>query len=198
MLSSSVTAYAPDQDYISLQAIGSTTENITKPMLVKAMCLLPNTSTCGLCMHRECGKRFPCHRLQRKPLVSDPDMHHDTFVAHVPWCMSGSVTRGGGGNVSGIPGACVTRNFTYLARGPWFDTKWDPVPRRFVHLMVYKRVKSVQQSFKIRTENGKLTPTHGTPLLTWINFDYNMVSVAVAMWFVQCMNKVCIDLRNAR
>ena len=36
---------------------------------------------------------FPRHRLQRKPLVSDPGMHHDTCVTHVPWCMSGSLTR---------------------------------------------------------------------------------------------------------
>ena len=50
------------------------------------------------------------HRLLRKPLVSDPGMHH------VPWCMSGSLTRGGGENV---PGACATRNFMCLARGPW-------------------------------------------------------------------------------
>ena len=69
-------------------------------------------------MHRECRERFPCHRLQRKPLVSDPGMHHGTCVSHVPWCMSGSLTRGGGGNVPGILGACATRNFTYLARGP--------------------------------------------------------------------------------
>ena len=26
------------------------------------------------------------------PLVSDPDMHHDTCVTHVPWCMPGSLT----------------------------------------------------------------------------------------------------------
>ena len=25
----------------------------------------------------------------------------------MPWCMSGSLTRGGGGNVPGIPGACA-------------------------------------------------------------------------------------------
>ena len=59
------------------------------------------------------------HRLQRKPLVSDPSMHHGTCVTHVPWCMSGSLTRGGGENVPGIPGACATRNFTYLVRGPF-------------------------------------------------------------------------------
>ena len=27
------------------------------------------------------------------PWVSDSDMHHDTFVTHVPWCMPGSLTN---------------------------------------------------------------------------------------------------------
>ena len=81
--------------------------------------LLPDTQNCELCMRRECLERFPRHRLQKKPLISDPDMHHGTCITHVPWCMSGSLTRGGGENDPGIPGACATRNFTYLARGPW-------------------------------------------------------------------------------
>ena len=68
---------------------------------------------------------FSRHRLQRKSLVSDSSMHHGTCVTHVPWCMSGSLTRVGGENVPVIPGACVTRNFTYLARG-----SWDPVAAR--------------------------------------------------------------------
>ena len=58
-------------------------------------------------------------RLQRKSLVSDPGVHHGTCVTHVPWCMSGSLTHGGGENVPGIPGACATYNFAYLVRGPW-------------------------------------------------------------------------------
>ena len=70
-------------------------------------------------MRRECRERFPRHRLQREPLVSDPFMHYATCVTHVPWCMSGSLTLGGGENVSGFPGACATRNFTYLVRGPY-------------------------------------------------------------------------------
>ena len=52
-------------------------------------------------------------------LVSDPGMHHDTYVMHVPWCMSGSLIRCGRKNVPGMSGVCATRNFTYLARGPW-------------------------------------------------------------------------------
>ena len=74
---------------------------------------------CVLVTHREYQERFSRPQLQRKWLVSDPDMHHGTCVTHVPWCMSGSLTRGGRENVPGIPGACTTRNFTYLARGPW-------------------------------------------------------------------------------
>ena len=36
------------------------------------MGLLPDTENCWLRMRRECRERFPRHRLQRKPLVSDP------------------------------------------------------------------------------------------------------------------------------
>ena len=65
--------------------------------------LLPDKQKGGLRMRRECQERFPRHRLQRKPLVSDPGMHHGTCVTHVPRCMSGSLTRDGGENVPGIP-----------------------------------------------------------------------------------------------
>ena len=83
-----------------------------------AMGLLPDTYNCGLRMRRDCRERFPRYRLQRKLLVSDLGMHHGTCVTHVPWCMSGSLTRRGGENATGILGACATGNFTYLVRGP--------------------------------------------------------------------------------
>ena len=79
-----------------------------------------------LLMHRECREHLPRPRLQRKPLVNNPGMHHSTCVTHVPWCMSGSLVCGGGENVTGIPGACAIRNFTYLARGPCHHP-WDPL-----------------------------------------------------------------------
>ena len=56
------------------------------------MGLLPDTQNCGLRMRRECRERFPRHRLQRKPIIGDPGMHHGTRVTHVLWCMSGSLT----------------------------------------------------------------------------------------------------------
>ena len=83
------------------------------------MGLLPDVQNCGLCTRRECRECYPRHRQQRKPLLSDPGMHHGTCVTHVLWCMSGSLTRGSGDNVPGIPGACAFRNFANLVRGPW-------------------------------------------------------------------------------
>ena len=82
------------------------------------MGLLPDTLNCRLPMRRECRERLPASG------VSDPKMHHDTCVTHVPWCMSGSLTIGffwspWRENVPGIPGACATRDFTYLVWGPW-------------------------------------------------------------------------------
>ena len=76
---------------------------------------------------------FPCHWLQRKPLVSYPGMHHGTCVTHVPWCMSGSLTRGGGENV---PGACATHYFMYLTGGPLTQTyKGNFVDDRTMYLL---------------------------------------------------------------
>ena len=45
---------------------------------------LTRYAKCGLRMRREYRERFPRHRLQMKPLVSDPGMHHGTCVTHVP------------------------------------------------------------------------------------------------------------------
>ena len=88
------------------------------------MGFLPHTLNYALPMRRECWERFPRHRYRRKSQVSDPDMHHGTCVLHVPWCMSGSLTRGGGENVPGIPGACATHTFSYLARGPLHNVSY--------------------------------------------------------------------------
>ena len=65
------------------------------------------------------GNVFPATDFKGNPRISDPGMHNGTCVTHVSWYMSGSLTRGDGKNAPGISGACATRNFTYLARGPW-------------------------------------------------------------------------------
>ena len=82
------------------------------------MDLLPDTKMCASRMRRKYRERYPHHWLQRKPLVRDPGMHHSTCVTHVPWCMSGSLTRGGGEKFSAFPAHSQTCRFTYLARVP--------------------------------------------------------------------------------
>ena len=72
-----------------------------------SMGLLPDTQNVDCACAGNAGNVFPHRRLQSKPLISDPGMHHGTCVTHVPWCMSGSLTRGGGESVPGIPGACA-------------------------------------------------------------------------------------------
>ena len=66
--------------------------------------------------------------------VRNPDMHHDTCVTHVPRCIPGSLPSGflwsrWWGKRPSIPGACSTRNFSYLVRAllqkrPLFENKF--------------------------------------------------------------------------
>ena len=57
------------------------------------------------------------------PRVSGPDLHNYTCVTPLSWWRPGSLTSGflwsrwPRKNVPGIPGACATREFTYLVRG---------------------------------------------------------------------------------
>ena len=97
----------------------------------------------------ECRERFSRHWLRRKPLVSDPAMHHGTCVTHVPWCMSVSLTRGGGENVPGLPGACATRNFTNLLRGSWKSHEW--CKSSFIYRIIRTDICTILQ-FTIMTQ----------------------------------------------
>ena len=61
--------------------------------------------------------------LTSKETASQRSRHasrHVRDVTHVPWCMSGSQTRGGEENAPGIPSASTNRNISYLVRGPWW------------------------------------------------------------------------------
>ena len=82
------------------------------------MGFLPDTENCRWECAGNGGNVFPAIG------ASYPDMHHGTCVTHVPWCMPGSLTSGFPlesavrENVPGIPGACATRNVTYLVKCP--------------------------------------------------------------------------------
>ena len=70
-------------------------------------------------MCRECRESFPHNKLQRKSLVSDPDMHHGTCDTHVPAVMHIEIAN---------PQWRKKRSqrmrhpqFYVSARGPWYD-----------------------------------------------------------------------------
>ena len=82
--------------YVMLNAIWTRRIAVNRVWPPWTTCQIRKIQNCGLRMRRECRKRFPRHRFQRKPLVYDPGMH----VTHVPWCISGSLIRDGGGKRS--------------------------------------------------------------------------------------------------
>ena len=67
---------------------------------------------CRLRIRRECRERFPRHRRLAIPTC---------ITARASLAVSFEV--GGRENVHSIPGACTTRNFTYLVRCPWYETR---------------------------------------------------------------------------
>ena len=119
-------------------------------------------------MRRECRERFPRHWLQRTPLINDPGMHHGTCVTHVPWCMSGSLTSCGGEHVPGIPGACATHNFTYLARSP-LRRLWQDhfISARVLTAWINNRLLSRSNSAYRLTRKPLLTANHHRLCLEW-------------------------------
>ena len=70
-------------------------------------------------MRRECRERFPRHRGLAIPTCITARAWRTCRGACRDRLLVVSFEVGGWENVPGIPGACATRNFTYLARGPW-------------------------------------------------------------------------------
>ena len=118
-------------DFAEVCSWGSPIDNISSLAQLRQWASYQISKIAGCACAGNTGNVFPRRRLQRKPLVSHPDMHHGTCVTHAPWCMSGSLTRDGGENVPGIPGACANPNFTYLGRGPWLGSKVALPERRW-------------------------------------------------------------------
>ena len=75
------------------------------------MGLLPNTSNCGCACVGNTGDVFPA--------TAGKQSRHARAVMHAGIANSRfPLNSAAGENVPGIPGACTTRNFTYLVRGP--------------------------------------------------------------------------------
>ena len=62
------------------------------------------------------GNVSPRRRIQRKPRVSDPGMNRGTCVTHVPWCMSGLLTRGGGKKFPAFPAHAHPQFYVFVKR----------------------------------------------------------------------------------
>ena len=70
------------------------------------------------------GNVFPRGRLQTKLLASDPGMHHGTCVTHVPWCMSGSLTRCGGETFLAFPAHAHPQIYVSGKRPIGWNSNW--------------------------------------------------------------------------
>ena len=93
-----------------------------------SMGLLPNTSNCGYAYAGNAGNVFPAtagkqsRHASRHVRDARAVMHAGMANSRFP--LNSTV----GENVPGIPGACATRDFTYLVRGPWHVMPWKRFP----------------------------------------------------------------------
>ena len=167
------------------------------------MGLSQDTWNCGLRMRQKCRERLPHNRLQRKPLGSDPDMHRGMCVAHVPWCISGSLTRDGQENVPGIPGSCTTRNFRCLARGPfWLSNRSFENPEGQKYSIACNRYHYRAQNAVWQTANALeqqywygayrcVTITISYPLVTDDDLQWNRRICLLYLFYVVT---ICINI----
>ena len=79
-------------------------------------------------MRRECGRRFPRHRGLAIPTCLTARASRMCRDACRYRKLVVSFEVGGGENLPGLPGACTTRNFTHLVRGPWKVSHGSSLP----------------------------------------------------------------------
>ena len=127
-------------------------ENWANTMAVDAlprcfvMGLLPNTQNCGCACARNAGNVFPAtagkqfRQATRHVRDARAVMHAGIVNSRFP------LNLASGENVPGIPGACATRNFTYLVRGPCLQHHlkgpcflWGRLARRWVMSMIISK-----------------------------------------------------------
>ena len=102
------------------------------------MGLLPDTQSCELRMRLEC---FPRHPGLAMPTCITARASHTCRDACRDGLLAVSFEVGGGGNVPGKPGACATRNFGYLVRGPLVRR------HKCIYICVANRSDQVEESW---------------------------------------------------
>ena len=85
---------------------------------------LPQTQNCRLCKSREWREHLPRHHVLMIPTCITARAWHTCRDACRDRQLTVSLEVGCGENVPGIPDACATRNFTYLARGPFRNHRY--------------------------------------------------------------------------
>ena len=63
---------------------------------VKPHILCSVLASCQICKTAGCACAGNTGKVSPPPRFSNPDMHLGTCATHVPWCMTGSLTSGGG------------------------------------------------------------------------------------------------------
>ena len=135
---------------------------------------------------------------------------------HVPWCMPGSLTRvsfevGGGENVPGIPGACATRNLTYLVR---CSCKWavrNPGVREIIHWYGFQYVCHLVHSVYLENarqwrnmrcgSNSSINVKWYHLACSYMNRSVNLVTSVVRHYVLGCVasysRRTCFSFQNA-
>ena len=90
-------------------------------------------------MSRECRELFPGHHGLAIPTCITARAWRTCRDAWRDCLLAVSFEVGGSENVPGIPGACATRNFTYLVRGPWRPK--SPASRLFTQPFIQVHIK---------------------------------------------------------
>ena len=94
------------------------------------------------------GNDFPATDLKGNHQLAIPACITARASRTCPDACRDRLTRGGGENVPGIPGACATRKVTYLARGPW---RRFPCYRPFVRAIRLSLVDSARKGTVLRS-----------------------------------------------
>ena len=97
-------------------------------------------------------------------------------MTHVPWCMPGSLTTGflwsrWRGNILGIPGACATRNFTYLVRGPL--SKYQKAQINDFHILNFIYEKFTTYTYSCLFSRIKQTSVSSCRYIFKTSYDVN-------------------------
>ena len=128
---------------------------------------------------------FSRHRLQRKPLVSYPSMHHGTCVTHVPWSMSGLLTRVGVENVPFIPGILSKRPIIWTSDDPifWHIYATIGLYELTVCRMIYFSTLDFNTCYLMFSEQCQfISKTNSTLRLIYINWLRQTMSILLANW----------------